>query len=261
METPEQIRFTNAIYMQQNFIDVADTKVPVFRVFPVVRLLQAFITRKLDFLPPEKWEDPFENVVLRHRVFEGLRTRIYGQCWTLNDAESDALWRIYSPDKQGVRVRSTVAKVFDSIADTTKEWALLEYWAGRVRYLSEAEIKRRLEDPALLQLHVLEQGARGLVETLLIKRLEFQHENELRFLYLGHEEYFDLLSAKASFGIDPAKVFESLLFDPRMEDDLFETYRQVFRKLGFTGAIERSLLYRVPDLNLTLPYLRRPDNP
>ena len=74
------------------------------------RLLELFQTRHNVLVAPEKWDDPFENFILKSdRV---SRRGWYGQCWTWQRA-SDAMWRIYSGDKNGVRMRSTPAKLLE----------------------------------------------------------------------------------------------------------------------------------------------------
>ena len=247
------LEFDNVRYLLQNILRLPDRKAKIFRVFPVSRLLQLFSTRQLTLLPPEVWDDPFENVVLRHELFRFLKVRLYGQCWTANQEETDALWRIYSPEKSGVRVRSTVEKLFFAIADIKEQFAFLKYWIGKVQYLSEGVLKAQLEDPAILQDFAVGRGAAGLVESLLIKRQEFLHENEVRLIFCAHAEYFDIAKPTVSFSIDPNALFDEVLFDPRMPADLFQSYRSVLSSLGFAGKVEQSALYKIPNLDLKLP--------
>lgn len=250
---PTSTEISNALYMLQNFVDLPDRKARLFRVFPFSRLLQAFVTRQLTLVTPEMWDDPFENVVLRHELFQGLNVRLYGQCWTANSAETDALWRIYCPGKDGVRVATTVERLFFSLADTARQSAPVEYWIGKVQYLSESAIRSQLEDPAILQNFALGSGAKGLVQSLLLKREEFRHENEVRLIYCGHSEYWDITQRLKHFPIDPNALFDEVLFDPRMASDLVSAFTSVLRALGFDGLVQQSRLYHVPDLRLSLP--------
>ena len=75
---------------------------PVYRIMPVHRLLECFQKKKLVLVPPKKWDDPFENMLLSAKVVIGsgepsdmlpTRDKVYGQCWTLH-RETDAMWRI-----------------------------------------------------------------------------------------------------------------------------------------------------------------------
>ena len=243
----------NLIWMQQNFRNLPDRKIPIYRVFSVHRFLETVSDRTLTLVPPEVWDDPFENLVLRHVLFRNLNVRLYGQCWTANVDETDALWRIYSQDKNGVRVRSTVDRLFAAITDLSRQSAPVEYWIGKVRYLTETNIRAELENPRKLQDGVLGSGAIGLVETLLIKRREFEHENEIRLIYCAHSHYRDLTEPVVKFPIAPNDVFDEALFDPRMPPAAFEAYRDRLRAIGFAGTVEQSQLYQVPNLKLALP--------
>jgi hypothetical protein len=83
-----------------------DLDVNVYRVIPLTRLYELFETRTNVLVSPKKWEDPFEKIVLR-----GL----FGQCWTRHKA-SDAMWRIYSPQSEGVRLRTTVRALLSGLS-------------------------------------------------------------------------------------------------------------------------------------------------
>lgn len=94
----------------------------VYRIIPVERLFELFASRQNVLVKPKRWEDPFENFILKARVqlpdgacaIIGFRDQFYGQCWTLQSA-LDAMWRIYSPKSEAVRVRSRVRKLAESL--------------------------------------------------------------------------------------------------------------------------------------------------
>lgn len=101
------------------------------------------------------WDDPFENFILQGRgrtsngrtVSFGMRESLFGQCWTLN-WESDAMWRIYSPDKNGVKIRTTIKKLFESIYNAIPTGKRnVSCFIGKVEYLlnySEIGLKRNV---------------------------------------------------------------------------------------------------------------------
>jgi hypothetical protein len=187
----EDIAQDNLQHKSRNLIDLPNLDVPIFRVFSVERLIQVFDEKKITLVKPEKWDDPFENLVFQGTAigndgirihFDNIRKSFYGQCWTLNTDESDALWRIYSSDKKGVRVKSTIQKLFDTFFNPNDNWALISYFIGRVAYDTAANLKAHLENPAVLHDYIFDTSARGQVMTLLWKRTEFQHEEEVRII-------------------------------------------------------------------------------
>jgi hypothetical protein len=124
----------NILHLLHHSLDI-----PVFRVFTINRLIQLFKEKQNTLVKPKVWDDPFENFFFQQTVrgnkgsigtFEHMRESFYGQCWTRNFKETDALWRIYSPLKNGVRVKTTLRKLFDSFYDTSIEHAAMHFTLG-----------------------------------------------------------------------------------------------------------------------------------
>lgn len=162
----------------------------IYRIISVERLFELFENRQNVLVKPKRWDDPFENFILRARI--RLQTgqlaqfsfhdQLYGQCWTLQSA-SDAMWRIYSHDRNAVRIRSTIRIVAESLSTALGDYAQIQAFIGKVRYLPS----RRLSAFASSWLpgaHRLR--ARVSAETLLVKRPAFKHEREVRLLYFQH---------------------------------------------------------------------------
>jgi hypothetical protein len=191
----------NLFFKDRNIIriDKANLDEPIFRVFPKNWLIDALTKKKNALVKPELWDDPFENFIFKQTaetidgrtvLFETIRENYYGQCWTLNEAETDALWRIYSPNKDGFRVKTTIRKIFDAFYDPMHDKAMISFFIGRILYEDESEIKRNFEEPKFFTNLILDSSAKGQVETLLIKRNEFKHENELRLILSAHTNWY-----------------------------------------------------------------------
>ena len=89
-------------------LDENDLDSDVYRIYSLRRLELLFFSQTDALVSPEKWDDPFENFFLQrtevHDAESGTNIPLnnlakdwYGQCWSLNP-ETDAMWRIYSPD-------------------------------------------------------------------------------------------------------------------------------------------------------------------
>jgi hypothetical protein len=59
----------------------------IYRIMPIHRLLEAFYINKLTLVKPEKWGDPFENLLLKGTAknlevevlnFDSIRESVYG---------------------------------------------------------------------------------------------------------------------------------------------------------------------------------------
>ena len=223
----------------------------VYRIISVERLFELFASKQNVLVKPKKWEDPFENFILKGRIrlpdgasaSFGFRDQFYGQCWTLQSA-SDAMWRIYSPKSDAVRVRSTVRKLADSLWRFCGEWAPHEAFIGKVRYLRREKLERFAR--GLLRSEHGPLSMRLFATTLLVKRPAFKHEREVRLIFKPHDEKnagCDLFP----YPIDPNDLIDQIMIDPRRaEKDADAIKHEIKSKTGFGGPIKRSLLYAPP---------------
>jgi hypothetical protein len=127
LETPNkdldaEITMSGNPKLQDNGIDIDDWDAPIYRVYSMHRFKSLLNTKTNGLVHPSLWKDPFENFFLKCKAvasdgtfvsLESLSESWYGQCWTKN-RDSDAMWRIYSPNKDGVRVSTTIRKLFVS---------------------------------------------------------------------------------------------------------------------------------------------------
>jgi hypothetical protein len=259
----ENIEGQNQLYKSKKIIRISEEELdsPIYRVFSKHWLLDALTRRSNALVKPQMWDDPFENFILQSTAetdkgeivgFEFIKENYYGQCWTFSKNETDTLWRIYSPNKDGFRVKTTIRKLFDTFYDVKHQWAMLCFYIGRILYENEIEIKRFFEDPDNLRQTLFDTSGNGLVETLLIKRLEFEHENELRLIFAGHDSWYDTKQKTYEFPIDINFHFEEILADPRMDEFNFLNTVDEIRALGYKNPVNKSKLYQIPNLNLRL---------
>ncbi len=216
----------------------------VYRIVSVKRLYELFERRVNTLVKPIVWDDPFENFILRLKgrlpsgqtVEFGQRYDFYGQCWTMVGA-SDAMWRIYSSDKQSVRIKVRLRTLVESLAPVAVGIVLL----GKVRYLPTEGLvrwsKRVLRDSEM-------PDVRLLGRTLLVKRLAFSHEQEIRLLYFNTRDAHPL---RYLYRIDPHAFVEEIVVDPRLSsDEATKVMGEIRATTGFRGRMAHSDLYAAP---------------
>lgn len=223
----------------------------IYRIVPVLRLFELFSSRRNVLTKPSKWADPFENFILKCRIqlsggrlaTFGFQNQFYGQCWTLQNA-SDAMWRIYSPNSDAVRIRSTVRKLVAALWGFRGEWARHEVFIGKVQYLSQIKMERFAK--GILRSEGGSLSMRLFATTLMVKRPAFKHEREVRLILAPHEKSQaekDLFS----YPVEPNEFIDQIMVDPRMEEKAANTLKaQIKATTGFAGPIKRSLLYAPP---------------
>jgi hypothetical protein len=238
-------------------IKVDDLDKYVYRIISIDRLVELFSTHKNVLVAPSLWDDPYENFILKSKIRKSsgkvvdykFHNNFYGQCWSFHKA-SDAMWRIYSPDSKGVRIRTTIRKLITSLYKETTCSNYFTSYIGKVEYLKESELKEFSN--SLFYDDRIENE--NLFRSLLVKRKAFKHEGEIRLLY------FDLIdeiegrtnssdkTGLFSYTVDPHILIDQFMLDPRL--DAFETAHlkgKLKELTGFEGAIKRSLLYSAPE--------------
>jgi hypothetical protein len=242
----------------KNVFRIPELDQEIYRIFPLRYTRALFETNQNVLVRPAMWEDPFENFFLNaigldasgNQIGLGpIRDSWYGQCWTATP-ESDAMWRIYSHKKDGVRLGTTVRKLIGSFYDESDPYAALNFFIGKVRYVDQNEINQFAQN---MKFEDVAMGAdnRNFANILLTKRREFLHENEVRLLYFDSEGK-QANQKIASFKLNANSVIDSIMFDPRLDLKRVALHSQKFAKAGFTGNIARSKLYDAPRLVINI---------
>ena len=229
----------------------------IYRIFRPQHLIAMFETGENVLISPSKWDDPYENLLLRSemKLPKGEKAKwakrdIYAQCW-MKTSDSDAMWRIYSHDTFAIRARTTARKLIESVIKSrSQEWAHLEAYIGGVDYKNTKDFERWATSffaaPAA-------PTSRDLAETLLVKRWAFQHEKEVRVVLLpAHNNATE--SELHRYKVDPRLLVDHIMVDSRAPREVFEMYKMVFvDRLKFAGTFTRSKLYDAPSLG-SIPF-------
>jgi len=221
----------------------------IYRVVSLERLVELFVSKENTLVKPKLWEDTFENFILQSPVQLSsglvvnydLHESMYGQCWTLHKS-SDAMWRIYSQDKGGLRIRTTIKKLINSACSYEAVGKKVTPCIGKVEYLSDKGLQKRanttFNDKGI--------SKQNIFRSLLVKRAAFKHENEVRFLIdaWGHD---DCSCDLFKYVLDPNDLIDQIMVDPRKSPEEYETVKHIIRaSTGYKGVIKRSLLYALP---------------
>jgi hypothetical protein len=224
----------------------------IYRIFRPQHLLSMFGNGENVLVSPAKWDDPYENLLLRakYRLPDGTIVTwgsfdVYAQCW-MKTVESDAMWRVYSPDTYAIRARTTIRKLVESlVASRDPAWVHLEVFLGAVTYKNNKNFKNWVSSYFATS---APPQSRDLAATLLVKRYPFNHEKEVRLLLLPAQNK-NTGAEFHKYKIDPHHLFDRLMVDSRAPKPMFEMYEHYFLKeLKFKGDFRQSKLYATPVL-------------
>lgn len=232
---------------------------PIFRFIPFDRLTDILINNATYISPVTSWEDTYENWLIK-ASFKSKSTRIsfkeflsgyFGQCWTTSK-ETDALWRIYSADKNSVKIKSTISDLLSSELnlDNFKDYSTITKIMGQVSYLNRNQIINWL-DHKKREIGII--NSQILLDSQFIKRREFIHEKEFRLIIscsdtTKDDKKRDHLIIK----VEPNKFIHEVVFDPRLDDRTFYMRSKLISKLGYKNRIKKSSLYSFKPLTVNI---------
>lgn len=219
----------------------------IYRIVPFFRLEQMLQQRKNTLVKVFSWEDPYENFFYKQDFesnsysisAEDLGKQIFGQCWSLF-RDSDALWRIYSLDRQSVRIRTTIGKLYDSayIDDS----CMVSTFIGKINYQSKTVLNNWLKTAVPISPSDLRDMA---VDSLFYKRSNFKHEKEVRLIYRTDSTSSEIFETIKQYDINVDDFIEEITFDPRCDDSYYKAFRDYLIKTYKVDSkkINRSSMY------------------
>lgn len=232
----------NSELNQRLFVtDNIDVDKSLFRYMSLAQFLSIVENKQLFLNKIQRWEDPWEGpdeqipTIMENGRLEfpisTIKSETVGQCWTY-EKDSDAMWRIYSPDRQGVMIETTVEQ-FQNIQDLDR--AVL----AKVIYFNEENfIEKRME--------LQSNKSYKFVNDMALKREAFKHENEVRLLMcLAKNKNIPNYKEISVLGIriEPERFIKSITFDPRADQWFVDTMKQYCVSRGFQCPIQKSELY------------------
>ena len=228
-----------------NFRDATPDQ-SLYRITSVERFVEDLRSRENVLVRPSKWEDPFEAIILNSygilpdgaQVMFRLRHNYFGQCWSLHK-ETDLMWRAYSPEARGVKLRIRADKLHDSLADHHPTHGLFQSFLGRVRYQQTDEFRETLQRGCDFG-----RPGESQAQTLLLKRFGFRSEREVRLI-----AYAEVQADVLRYPVDWNDLVLEAVLDPGMpEADAIQAGKEILAA-GYQGRLYQSGLYRAPRRN------------
>jgi len=113
--------------------------------------------------------------------FRRKKRSTVGNCWHVNNNESDAMWRIYLKVNEGTAIQSNINRI-----STASEIAPEPIYARKFRYINY--FTDVFHHPVEYSFHTL-----NIITTDIHKRLEFRDEADFDYFFWGDailNEYF-----------------------------------------------------------------------
>jgi hypothetical protein len=210
----------------------------LYRILNFHHVVQIFERGELHFAHPSSWADPYET-----RLVHQDSHKIFAQCWC-SKGVSDAMWRIYSPNQLGIRISTSTRKLRQALEkEVARQGMMLRI--GDVNYMSPFKFDEKAKE-----IHselAASFDLRKATDLLFVKREAFNHESEYRAIILAPNADRELVEQGLKIKVDPRKLIDNILIDPRAPDELSNALVFYFKeKIEFTKRVERSVLYKSP---------------
>ena len=221
----------------------------IFRIVDIAVLIKMFKENKNSLSSPNNWSDHWEKLDIEIKnkqeglQFKKYRTGIYSQCWS-KEGYSWALWKMNSPHGNGVRIKTTKKKLYDSLPVEIKRKYTIDEIINGVAYLKEKEIKLKIGDI------INSEGISfdSISKMYLWKRSAFEYEKEIRMIipYRDESTILEVETIRGkkylSYTTNPCSFLESIYFDSNIDDYLFEVYKDILKDFKFKGTIKKSAI-------------------
>lgn len=262
-----------AIYEHDYFIPIESKKI-LWRYLDLDKFISLLETKSLFFCRADKFSDPFEGSIPKReaefrmtsekRSSERLGTEFNEKqaleniegtkelhkkfkqkyiinCWTINETESDAMWRLYLKDNEGVAIQTTSDRILQTIEQIPESIGI-----SRIRYIDydKGQWYNKSDYP---------HSSYNFYTPLVHKRLEFKHENEFRLIMEIPEEddYNNYWNKQKNhkglfIPIDIEMLIEKIFLPPTVDNETIESLKNVSESYGYKFTFEKSKLSSEP---------------
>lgn len=170
-----------------------------------------------------------------------VKTATTVNCWHINSHESEAMWQLYLKNNEGLAIKTTVGHLFTALKDVQQDIGI-----SKIRYIDYDTGIWYHETEYPVAKHY------NLLIPLIHKRIEFQHEKELRLYHHDHKrekpDYWS--SQKNEMGefipIDIPTLIQSVFFHPTADDKVKNKILEISRSYGHEFKFEESKMASNP---------------
>lgn len=176
------------MYKKNHLFDTPPDDIMVWRYMDLAKFISLLEDECLFLSRADKFEDPYEGLWPTKNIevysnaslsksHKELKKHVLINCWHINEYESDAMWKIYSQNQQGIAIQSTVGKIKGSILCD------MDIYIGKVKYIDFNEDFIEFPPNPIKTGKGVYYGTSGeFFSAFLNKRKSFAHEKELRIV-------------------------------------------------------------------------------
>lgn len=205
-------------------------KTKLYRYIKLSCFLELMETHSMYLTNLNSWDDLWE-LPAKNKMPEEFKDMYYGQCWSLQGI-SDALWKIYAKDKEGILIQSSIEKFYNLQGIKLGKLSPVMYYEDLDLALSKSNSMEGIDK-------IFYHG--------LLKRKAFEHEKEVRLITLNTETCIDNNCKKHDstllVKVDTFDFIEDIFIDPRASNWFVDTIKIYCKRLNLHITPKKSDLF------------------
>jgi hypothetical protein len=224
----------------------------LYKYMPLEMALATIEQRYIWLCNPALWKDPFEKRFLEGKYLDGekevefpIKEQVFCSCMT-QTATSEAHWNTYSNGQMGISFKLRRDKLLEAL---NRESSKYDIYIGKVVYLKTKDLKKKLSEIEFIkETKPFRLNNRELqIKLLLLKRIAFQYENEIRILAIKKHKTKES-GIKLPYGnIKPNELIDTITIDPNVGSNTEQFLKGLFKERYQFKKVYKSQLYSMPN--------------
>jgi hypothetical protein len=223
----------------------------IWRYIDFTKLVDLLVTNQLFFNRSDNFDDPFEGSFKLKDYEETkeilstqqeIRKYYFLNCWHISDDQSDAMWKCLST-KNGIAIKSSVDKLIKSLEVATED-----VFIGRIYYRDFTKVT--FNELLFEEQNKTFGGRGGSLNQFNYKRINFEHEKELRLYYVDlpipqvikNGIPREPLTQKR-ININPSALIDEIIVAPFAEHWFRDLVEKFTARLNYQFKVSKSDLY------------------
>ena len=196
----------------------------LYRFSTLDRFFEQLDSKKISFVSPLKWNDPYEKYFLErdYRINNkqynlAFKENVFALCFS-SISNSEVYWNMYAPKCDGVRIEVSSEKFLTDFLCKIKG---ADVYVGPVKYYSTNDFYKKDIDTKKLSLSLNNhEEIIHQIELLYRKRNAFQYEKEIRIIIIPkrNNRRIEIVEHPYQFEQNNSKI----TLDPRTGNNLFK---------------------------------------
>lgn len=179
------------------------------------------------------------GIISLHKNF---KRGVVVNCWNISNNESDAMWRLYLTNNNGIAISTTVQNLYDSLIATEQNIG-----SSRIRYI-DYEVGQWYHETDYPHINY------NFLIPLFHKRKEFEHEKEFRLYYqieeaINNADYWDNQPNQSGtfIKVNLSVLIKEIILSPMAGEKESDTVNNLLKQYGYSFPTRKSKLQSFPE--------------